>query len=503
MTTLDAIKALAALQTHAKKGNVKETVALSDDGKTLTFKDGEETLTADALVKTTVYDVCNTEYSLLTLYLFLTNKEVIDHRNACKKHSVDPVKVLDRGAFQGFFAMGDGSSKSNIIPNRDGKSASKSKKLSSSSSKSKDRERERERARKHGKSSGSGKKDEKEKDRRHASSSILTEEKMLANLNIVADKRSIGVSIHFAGNADSGSGVKEIKTDGEDANSDEVPNIPQEKPSDARDVLNDLSFLSAVGFDVPDVETLEADRKLVKKITAAEIPLNDSASILRAWDTRNLTRVLELFNENQKPNKHSSSGKKRPTVPSSSSRSADQVNKRLKKTSTGLPVIIVPTAISSPITMINAGTFFKESKFIPADVMKKGGSRKPNLVKFERQMVKCGNKNVQFEVVDNPHVRFGRNRLEWDRVVAVVAQGAEWQFKGWHLANPVEIFSKTFGFYISMEGDPIPPSLRGWNVKQGKLNRDKRGLDSVTYASFWNNLEEWMVVHKPEYLPEA
>ena len=153
--------------------------------------------------------------------------------------------------------------------------------------------------------------------------------------------------------------------------------------------------------------------------------------------------------------------------------------------------------------MINAETFFKESKFIPADVMKKGGSRKPNSVKFERQMVKCGNKKVQFEVVDNPHVRFGRNRLEWDRVVAVIAQGAEWQFKGWQLANPVEIFSKTFGFYISMEGDPIPPSLRGWNVKQGKLNRDKRGLDSVTYASFWNNLEEWMVVHKPEYLPEA
>ena len=60
----------------------------------------------------------------------------------------------------------------------------------------------------------------------------------------------------------------------------------------------------------------------------------------------------------------------------------------------------------------------------------------------------------------------------------------------------------SFGFFISMEGEPIPINLTKWNVIKSKLNRDKRGLDSVAYASFWNHLDEWMLVHKPEYLPQ-
>jgi len=38
-------------------------------------------------------------------------------------------------------------------------------------------------------------------------------------------------------------------------------------------------------------------------------------------------------------------------------------------------------------------------------------------------------------------------------------------------------------------------------VKRGTLSRDKRGSDSVVAASFWHALDEWMSVHKPEYLP--
>ena len=69
-------------------------------------------------------------------------------------------------------------------------------------------------------------------------------------------------------------------------------------------------------------------------------------------------------------------------------------------------------------------------------------------------------------------------------------------------SNPVQLFHKVFGFYVGMEGDKIPTELQGWSVTQAKVSRDKRGLDSVTFASFWIALDEWMAIHKQEMLPQ-
>eukprot|EP00527_Entomoneis_sp_CCMP2396_P006945 CAMPEP_0198154080 /NCGR_PEP_ID=MMETSP1443-20131203/67172_1 /TAXON_ID=186043 /ORGANISM="Entomoneis sp., Strain CCMP2396" /LENGTH=114 /DNA_ID=CAMNT_0043820659 /DNA_START=109 /DNA_END=450 /DNA_ORIENTATION=- len=103
-----------------------------------------------------------------------------------------------------------------------------------------------------------------------------------------------------------------------------------------------------------------------------------------------------------------------------------------------------------------------------------------------------GSGTVEYEIMDNPK-KLGTNMKEWDRIVAVIALGQSWQFKDWYLeySNPVQLFARTFGFYLGMEGEKMPQDIGTWSVKQAKLNRDKRGLDSVTYASFWNGLEEW------------
>lgn len=95
-----------------------------------------------------------------------------------------------------------------------------------------------------------------------------------------------------------------------------------------------------------------------------------------------------------------------------------------------------------------------------------------------------------------------KHSADWDRIVAVIPQGAEWQFKGWKYTQPVDIFSRTFGFYIGYEGAPVPKEVLNWNVKLNNVHRDKRGLDSVTFSNFWNSLDEWIAVHKPEYLPK-
>ena len=123
---------------------------------------------------------------------------------------------------------------------------------------------------------------------------------------------------------------------------------------------------------------------------------------------------------------------------------------------------------------------------------------------FTRTVRSGGNTGlVEYEILDNPK-KLGSNVKDWERIVAVIVLGQGWQFKDWYhnYGHPVHLFAKTFGFFIHMEGDKIPAEIPGWSVKQAKLNRDKRGMDSVTYASFWNGLDEWMTVHKRELLPQ-
>jgi hypothetical protein len=105
--------------------------------------------------------------------------------------------------------------------------------------------------------------------------------------------------------------------------------------------------------------------------------------------------------------------------------------------------------------------------------------------------------------MDNPKSKLN-NSHDWDRVVAVVALGQPWQFKDWPgpYGEPAQLFGRTFGFYVGMEGDVMPPEVMQWSVTRSKLNRDKRGMDSVTYASFWNALDEWMTIYKPEMMPK-
>ncbi len=52
-----------------------------------------------------------------------------------------------------------------------------------------------------------------------------------------------------------------------------------------------------------------------------------------------------------------------------------------------------------------------------------------------------------------------------NRVVAVFAMGASWQFKGWKWADPVPLFTNTCGFHLKYEDDEVQESIRSWNVR--------------------------------------
>ena len=153
-------------------------------------------------------------------------------------------------------------------------------------------------------------------------------------------------------------------------------------------------------------------------ILSNEIPVGNSSSILRANNPRkDLSRVLELFNETDKKYK-----KKAPPVPPKKQKTYLKGQK---------PIIIVPKGMTAPLTLVNAHEFLANRRFVPRDVMVKQGNRAPPPTTFTRQ-IKTGLTTglLEYEIIDTPR-KLGNKSTEWERVVAVIVLGQSWQFKDW------------------------------------------------------------------------
>ncbi|GMH94403.1 hypothetical protein TrVE_jg4899 [Triparma verrucosa] len=239
---------------------------------------------------------------------------------------------------------------------------------------------------------------------------------------------------------------------------------------------SEFKFLDTVEIDA---KRLAEDRATIaQNILNFEAPVATTDALLRSTDTsKDLSIALDYIKSLASNKRKSSSSSGQPA----------------KKQATGPPIIVIPNAMSSVITMHNAEAFFADATY----TSNKGA--KPKKVKCVRKLTKS-RKNVEFEIIDDAK---SLSPSEWNRVVSVIALGKEWQFKDWKNQDrtpmqPVDVFSRTFGFYISLEGAPVPENLKTWSVKFAKINRDNRGLDSVAHALFWNQLEAWMFVNKPE-----
>lgn len=123
-------------------------------------------------------------------------------------------------------------------------------------------------------------------------------------------------------------------------------------------------------------------------------------------------------------------------LPTSQARVIPQnlANKRQSRT----PIIIIPSAPNSLITMYNVKDILQDLKFVTTEDKKGKGTQRENEVLLQRR--KDGNLTVPYRVVDQP----GKlTPQEWERVVAVFVLGPAWQFKGFpYNGNPTEIFSK-------------------------------------------------------------
>jgi hypothetical protein len=174
-----------------------------------------------------------------------------------------------------------------------------------------------------------------------------------------------------------------------------------------------------------------------------------------------------------------------------------QPNKTSKKTPAP-PIIIVPAALTSVLTLYNVKSFLNNGEYIDTQTRRNQGEKKPKSVlvtPFGKSMHASQNSVVQqYEVIDNAtHLR----PADWERVVAVFALGQQWQFKGWLWHEAVTLFNNVRGFYIHFDDEQVPENIKHWNVKILTINKHKRHLDRTAALEFWNEVENFIAKKKP------
>ncbi|KAK3757491.1 hypothetical protein RRG08_050374 [Elysia crispata] len=157
------------------------------------------------------------------------------------------------------------------------------------------------------------------------------------------------------------------------------------------------------------------------------------------------------------------------------------------------PIIIIPAASTSLITMLNSKDILQDLKFVSTEDKKAQGAKRDNEVLIHRR--KEGGLTVPYRIIDNP---LKLTPDDWERVVAVFVQGPAWQFKSWPWnGNPVEIFSKVRAFHLKWNELPLDNNVKKWSVHVMSLDRHRRHLDRAALQQFWEQLDRHMIKNKP------
>lgn len=149
------------------------------------------------------------------------------------------------------------------------------------------------------------------------------------------------------------------------------------------------------------------------------------------------------------------------------------------------PIIIIPAATTSLITMYNAKDILQDLRFVSTEDKKSQGSKRENAVLIQRR--RNGGTTVSYRVIDNPS---SLALEDWERVVAVFVQGPAWQFKGWPWGgNPIEIFSRIKAFHLKWDEITLDHNVAKWAVHVIQLSKQKRHLDRANLLNFWEVLD--------------
>ena len=152
--------------------------------------------------------------------------------------------------------------------------------------------------------------------------------------------------------------------------------------------------------------------------------------------------------------------------------------------------IIVPSALTSTITMYNAKEFFETGSIVGQQ------EQLPDKKKAKTELVLrslSDSATVGYKITDDPS-KFTDE--EWERVVAVFVTGQTWQFRGWKYDNPTDLMQRVLGVHLMYDDRQPPPTIQSWNCKILKVNQYKPHLNAGALREFWMMCDDFVKLKK-------
>mmetsp|Transcript_11689 Transcript_11689/g.26658 ORF Transcript_11689/g.26658 Transcript_11689/m.26658 type:complete len:416 (+) Transcript_11689:64-1311(+) len=156
---------------------------------------------------------------------------------------------------------------------------------------------------------------------------------------------------------------------------------------------------------------------------------------------------------------------------------------------TNQPIILVPCNKNSPVNLLNASKLLQDGEYHPKDEerLRFFESTRPEYVEIVRNVM---GKMWTFEVRDSVK---GFTKAQWLRVVAVVTDGTDWQFKGWPFETIVDLFTTVKGIYFTEVGTLPPQHVTEWNVSILSLTPLQfQHRFSAIRDTFWTEVENFL-----------
>lgn len=210
---------------------------------------------------------------------------------------------------------------------------------------------------------------------------------------------------------------------------------------------------------------------------------------------KRMTEVASKPIERPRPSMPSQEPQVPKTVPPTASSSSLP---RRKDNRLHTPIFILPSALTSIITMYNAREFFEDFRYVPSEEKKKsaGVKKTPELTIYRRKPDPAHPGQTiskPIRVTDNP---LRLNPQEWKQVAAVFVAGPAWQFKGWPDMKTggslVDIFNKIKAFHLKFDEAKLDSNVQKWNVEVLQISKTKRHLDKASMLRFWDIMDKYL-----------
>ncbi|XP_017145972.1 parafibromin isoform X2 [Drosophila miranda] len=170
------------------------------------------------------------------------------------------------------------------------------------------------------------------------------------------------------------------------------------------------------------------------------------------------------------------------------------------------PIIVVPQAVTSLITLHNAKEVLQHLHFVQPDMESLLDAPTPEEVVIERDFP-IGRAR-EYRIIDNVS-KLGID--EWQRVVAVFALGPHRQFRGWPwMGDPAVIFRKVCVFHLYYQDVGVHKDLLNMAVHPLEIPKNEPHTHGGILKEFWGTLDEYVrtqsqfsfLAEEGSYLPE-